>query len=64
MIAPKKKIETTRLVPSQRFLLSQEAERHRRRRSLAIALALGALAAIFFVVTIVRIGGAIPPHAM
>ena len=35
----------------------RHAERARRQRSLAIALALGALVVLFFVVTMVRLGG-------
>lgn len=36
--------------------LSKEEERRRRNRSIAIAWALGAMAVMFFVVTIVRLG--------
>lgn len=36
--------------------LSKEEERRRRNRSIAIACALGAMAVMFFVVTIVRLG--------
>lgn len=36
--------------------LSEEQEKQRRNRSIAIAWALGALAVLFFVVTIVRLG--------
>lgn len=35
----------------------QERERRRRMRSIAIALALGALVVIFYVATMVRLGG-------
>lgn len=59
MNAPEKEIETMPVAP-----LSQEEQRHQRRRSLAIALALGVLAVIFFVVTIVRIGSSITNQAI
>jgi len=36
--------------------LSKEEEKRRRSRSIAIAWALGAMAVLFFVVTIVRLG--------
>ena len=36
--------------------LTEEQMKHRRSRSLAIAWALAAMAALFFVVTIVRLG--------
>ncbi|MEZ5774524.1 MAG: hypothetical protein R3D33_07435 [Hyphomicrobiaceae bacterium] len=36
---------------------NEDFEKRRRRRSIAIALALGGLAILFFVVTIVRLGG-------
>ena len=35
----------------------QERERRRRMRSIAIALALGALVVIFYIATMVRLGG-------
>lgn len=38
----------------QRIVLSEEQKRSRRARSIAIALALGALAVLFYVVTLVK----------
>jgi hypothetical protein len=38
----------------QRIVLSEEQKRSRRARSIAIALALGALAILFYVVTLVK----------
>jgi len=43
--------------------LTPEQERQRRKRSVAIALLLGAMVILFFVVTVVRIGGNIASHA-
>lgn len=43
--------------------LTPDQERRRRQRSIAIALTLGALVVLFFVVTMVRIGGNIASHA-
>ncbi|BBE72248.1 hypothetical protein [Oharaeibacter diazotrophicus] len=43
--------------------LTPEQERRRRQRSIAIALMLGAMVILFFVVTVVRIGGNIASHA-
>ncbi len=43
--------------------LTPEQERRRRKRSIAIALMLGAMVILFFVVTVVRIGGNIASHA-
>jgi thiol:disulfide interchange protein len=37
-------------------VLTDEQKRRRRARSIAIALALGALVAVFFVLTIVKVG--------
>jgi predicted nucleic acid-binding Zn ribbon protein len=37
--------------------LSEEQKRRRRQRNIATALALGALVVLFFVLTIVRLGG-------
>jgi hypothetical protein len=37
----------------------QERDRRRRVRSIAIALALGALVVLFYVATLVRIGGSV-----
>ena len=39
------------------IVLTAEEKRRQRARSIAIALALGALVVIFYVVTIVRLGG-------
>ena len=38
----------------QRIVLSEQQKRSRRARSIAIALALGALAILFYVVTLVK----------
>jgi len=38
------------------IVLTEEQKRRRRNRSIAIALALGALVALFYVVTIVKLG--------
>lgn len=38
----------------KRIILSEEQKRSRRARSIAIALALGALVALFYVVTLVK----------
>jgi len=38
------------------IILTEEQKRRRRHRSIAIALALGALVALFYVVTIVKLG--------
>ena len=38
----------------KRLVLSEEQKRSRRARSIAIALALGALAVLFYVVTLVK----------
>ncbi|TMK14563.1 MAG: CoxF protein [Alphaproteobacteria bacterium] len=38
----------------KRIILSEEQKRSRRARSIAIALALGALAVLFYVVTLVK----------
>jgi thiol:disulfide interchange protein len=38
------------------IVLTEEQKRRRRARSIAIALALGALVALFYVVTIVKLG--------
>lgn len=43
--------------------LTPEQERRRRQRSIAIALTLGALVILFFIVTMVRIGGNMASHA-
>ncbi len=43
--------------------LTPDQERRRRQRSIAIAITLGALVVLFFVVTVVRIGGNIASHA-
>ena len=40
----------------QGIVLTDEQKRRRRARSIAIALALGALVALFYVVTIVKLG--------
>lgn len=44
-------------------MLTPEQEKRRRARNIAIALALGAFMALFYVVTIVKLGGAVarPP---
>ena len=47
--------------------LSPQEERARRRRSVAMGLALGALVILFFIITLVRLGGAgvmSPNHLM
>lgn len=41
---------------SDGIVLTEEQKRRRRTRSIAIALALGALVALFYVVTIVKLG--------
>lgn len=38
-------------------VLTEEQKRQRRRRNVALALALGALVVLFWVVTIVKLGG-------
>jgi hypothetical protein len=38
----------------QRIILTEEQQRNRRARSIAIALALGALAILFYIVTLVK----------
>jgi hypothetical protein len=42
--------------PDDGVVLTEEQKRRRRARSLAIGLALGALALLFYVVTIVKLG--------
>ena len=42
--------------PDDGIVLSEEQKRRRRARSIAIGLALGALALLFYVVTIVKLG--------
>jgi len=42
--------------PEDGVVLTEEQKRRRRARSLAIGLALGALALLFYVVTIVKLG--------
>jgi hypothetical protein len=44
-------------------ILTPEQKRRQRNRSLAIALVLGGLVLLFFVVTMVKIGGNIASHA-
>jgi ferric-dicitrate binding protein FerR (iron transport regulator) len=44
--------------------LTPEQKRRRRARSIAIALALGAMVVLFFVITLVKIGGNIASRAM
>lgn len=43
-----------------RVVLTEEQEKSRRARNIAIALALGAFIVLFYVVTIVKLGGAAP----
>ena len=42
--------------PDDGIVLTEEQKRRRRARSIAIGLALGALALLFYVVTIVKLG--------
>ena len=42
--------------PNDGIVLSEEQKRRRRARSIAIGLALGALALLFYVVTVVKLG--------
>jgi len=42
--------------PEDGIVLTEEQKRRRRARSIAIGLALGALALLFYVVTIVKLG--------
>ncbi|MFL6937669.1 MAG: hypothetical protein ACJ8EJ_23745 [Xanthobacteraceae bacterium] len=42
--------------PDDGIMLSEEQKRRRRARSIAIGLALGALALLFYVVTVVKLG--------
>jgi hypothetical protein len=42
--------------PDDGIVLSDEQKRRRRARSIAIGLALGALALLFYVVTVVKLG--------
>jgi hypothetical protein len=42
--------------PEDGIVLTEEQKRRRRARSLAIGIALGALALLFYVVTIVKLG--------
>jgi hypothetical protein len=42
--------------PDDGIVLTEEQKRRRRARSLAIGLALGALALLFYVVTVVKLG--------
>jgi len=42
--------------PEPGIVLTDEQKRRRRRRSIALALVLGALAVLFYVVTIVKLG--------
>lgn len=44
--------------------LTPEQKHRRRTRSLAIALSLGALAVIFFVITIIRLGGNVAERSL
>ena len=46
------------------IVLSAEQKRHQRARSIAIALSLGALAFLFFALTIVRFGAATASHTI
>jgi hypothetical protein len=52
--------------PSQEtgIVLTAEQKRRQRTRSVAIALALGALAVLFFVVTIVKLGSGVLTRPM
>jgi hypothetical protein len=43
-----------------RIVLTQEQEKSRRARNIAIALALAGFMLLFYVVTIVKLGGAVP----
>jgi hypothetical protein len=43
--------------PDQRMVLTAEEMRRRRVRSIVMALGLGALAVLFFLVTLVKLGG-------
>jgi len=43
-----------------RVVLTVEQEKSRRARNIAIALALGAFIVLFYVVTIVKLGGSVP----
>lgn len=45
------------IVPEEGIRLTPEELKRRRSRSVAIALALGALVLLFYIVTIVKIGG-------
>ena len=46
------------------IVLTPEEQRRRRSRSLAIGLGLAALSALFYIVTIAKMGGAVPPKPL
>lgn len=46
------------------IVLTEEQKRRRRARSVAIGVALAALVVVFFVVTLVKIGGNVASRAM
>jgi hypothetical protein len=49
--------------PAETIVIDDEEFRRRRRaRSIAIAIALGVLIAIFYALTLVKLGGAVPPR--
>lgn len=50
-------VDEEKPVPPQRATLTPEQLRRQRVRSIAIGLGLAALAVIFFLVTIIRLGG-------
>ena len=50
--------------PDGPAVLSDEAKKRQRRRSIAIALMLGGLVALFYLVTIVRLGGNVAQRAL
>ena len=49
-------VAMTEQAPEPGVVLTEEQRRRRRARSIAIALALGALVALFYVATIVKLG--------
>ena len=50
--------------PGPKYVLTPEEQKRRRARSIAIAMALGALAILFYVVTMAKIGPQILNRAM
>jgi hypothetical protein len=48
----------------ERYVLTPEQLRRRRTRSIAIALGLAALAVMFFLVTIIRLGGNVADRSL